>query len=55
MESRLAFVYPHLYDDASALYDGGWRSSDKEEIISEHGYTDSEADVICEFLSDFES
>ena len=38
--------------DAAALYDGGWRSEDKEELMSEYGL--SEADELCEALKAYE-
>lgn len=39
---------------ASNLYDGGWRSSDRDQLISEYDLTESEADEICDALSDIE-
>lgn len=35
-----------------ALYDGGWRSEDKEELISEYELTEGEAEEICEGLKE---
>ena len=40
---------------ASSLYDGGWRSSDKDQLVSEYGFTDSEVSSICYWLSRYES
>lgn len=40
--------------DAASLYDGGWRSTDKGELMSEYGLTDEEADEICELLKEYE-
>ena len=39
---------------AAALYDGGWRKDDKEELISEYDLTNDEAEKICEILADME-
>ena len=32
---------------AAALYDGGWRSADRDELLAEYDLTDTEADAIC--------
>ena len=40
---------------AAALYDGGWRSTDKEELIAEYDLSDSEAESICQELAKFEA
>lgn len=32
---------------ASALYDGGWRCSDREELMQEYCMTESEVEEIC--------
>lgn len=39
---------------AAALYDGGWRTEDKAELIAEYGLTEDEANEICEILAEFE-
>lgn len=39
---------------AAALYDGGWRSGDKEELMAEYGLTEEEAEEICEELKQYE-
>lgn len=39
---------------ASALYDGGWRSEDKEELITEYDLTEEEAEDICRVLRSYE-
>ena len=38
---------------AAALYDGGWRADEKEEIMEEYGISSWEADQICEYLEEF--
>lgn len=43
-----------LYDDAAALFDGGWRASDRNQMISEYDLSDEQADAICEWLAAFE-
>jgi hypothetical protein len=35
---------------ASALYDGGWRSADREQLMAEHKLTTDEADLLCNEL-----
>lgn len=46
---------PHeIQDAASALYDGGWRASDKEMLMEEHGMDEEYADQICRELESYE-
>jgi hypothetical protein len=40
---------------AAALYDGGWRSADKEQLISEYDLTAEEADSLCKELEKYEA
>jgi len=39
---------------ASSLFDGGWRSSDREQIQAEYELTDDETDSICQELEAME-
>jgi hypothetical protein len=39
---------------ASALYDGGWRHTDREELIAEYAFVSREADLICRELKQME-
>jgi hypothetical protein len=39
---------------AAALYDGGWRASDREQLISEYELTEDEAEAICAELERIE-
>lgn len=39
---------------AAALYDGGWRSEDKEDLIEEYQLTEEEANTICDILAEIE-
>lgn len=41
--------------DAVALYDGGWRSGDREELIQEYDLTEDEASEICRLLGKIEA
>lgn len=41
------------YTSAAALYDGGWRAEDKNQIIEEYGFSDAEAEHVCEYLKEF--
>lgn len=40
---------------AASLYDAGWRSEDRDDLIDEYDLTEDEADAICEELSAIES
>lgn len=42
-------------DSAVALYDGGWRSSDRDQLISEYDLTPDQADEIAAALAEIES
>ena len=39
---------------AASLYDGGWRASDRAQLMEEYSLTDDEADVICAHLERFD-
>lgn len=39
---------------AATLYDGGWRSEDKEDLMAEYEMTEEEAEEICEQLKEIE-
>ena len=39
---------------AAALYDGGWRAEDRDQLISEYNLTADEADEICEGLKEID-
>ena len=41
-------------DAIIALYDGGWRSEDYDELIKEYELTAKEAEEICEGLKEME-
>lgn len=43
-----------FYSSAAALYDGGWRAEDKEQLIEEYDLTEDEAERICYFLYGFD-
>lgn len=43
-----------FYSSAAALYDGGWRAKDKEQLIEEYVLTEDEAERICYFLYEFD-
>lgn len=44
-----------IESSAAALYDGGWRSDDREELIAEYQFSKDEADAICEKLKEYEN
>lgn len=39
---------------AAALYDGGWRAEDRDQLITEYDLTPEDAEAICELLKDIE-
>ena len=39
---------------AAALFDGGWRSADKQELREEYGLTAEKAEQICKLLAEME-
>jgi hypothetical protein len=39
---------------AAALYDGGWRAEDRDQLITEYDLTPEDAEAICELLKDME-
>ena len=44
-----------IESSAAALYDGGWRADDREELIAEYQLSEEEADAICEKLKEYEN
>ena len=44
----------NLQSIAAALYDGGWRSGDKDQIIEEYGLSESDAETVCALLEKYE-
>lgn len=40
---------------AAALYDGGWRAEDRDDLIEEYRLTEEEASELCEILKEFEN
>ena len=43
-----------ILSTAAALYDGGWRSGDIDDIRKEYGLSLDDAEAICEWLRYFE-
>jgi len=41
-----------ILSSAAALYDGGWRSEDREELIQEYNLTEEEVNILCDALLD---
>lgn len=39
---------------AAALYDGGWRAEDHDQLMSEYDLTTEEADKLCELLKEMD-
>ena len=42
-----------IESSAATLYDGGWRTDEREALIGEYDLTEEEADVICEKLAEY--
>lgn len=40
---------------AAALYDGGWRAADREQLMTEYDLTADEADAICAKLAEYDT
>lgn len=47
-------TYGNQYTVA-VLFDGGWRSADKDALMREYDLTEIEADKICEELKEMET
>jgi hypothetical protein len=43
-----------MYWTAPSLYDGGWRSSDREDLIDCYGFTEKEIEVVIRELKEME-
>lgn len=43
-----------LMSVAASLYDGGWRSGDRAELMAEYNLSAEDADLICRVLGRFE-
>ncbi len=50
-----SYYEEHVEDCAAALYDGGWRSTDKDEIKKEYNMDEEWAEAICEKLKEYEN
>lgn len=40
---------------AASLYDGGWRTEDREQLVSEYNLTAEETEEICKALEEMEA
>lgn len=49
------FYQNEIESCAAALYDGGWRSKDRDEIKEEYNMDDEWTDAICEKLKEYEN
>ena len=43
-----------ISSSAAALYDGGWRSTDADQLRTEYNLTEEEAQDLCNALADLE-
>ena len=46
-------ITPDFRSISSALFDGGWRSDDRDQLMTEYNFTEYELDQICDFLEEF--
>lgn len=51
---KKSFYEEEVENCASALYDGGWRSDERDEIQEEYNLDDEWTDAICEKLKEYE-
>jgi hypothetical protein len=42
-----------LRASAAALYDGGWRAHDRDQLVDEYNLTEEDADAICISLHEY--
>lgn len=55
MDTEIQEMQMRMGDIVAKLYDGGWRSSDREQMIGYYALTEDEADAICELLDEYEN
>lgn len=48
-------MFTDLQASAAALFDGGWRSTDSEQLQAEYNLTDEETRAIIEALAQIEN
>ena len=46
-------VLKDIESSAAALYDGGWRAEDRDQLIAEYDLDPEDADAICERLAEY--
>lgn len=44
-----------ISEEAESLYDGGWRSTDKLELMQVYDFDEEHAETICEELEEIEN
>ena len=54
MEEFMMMNNSDILSAAASLYDGGWRSDDRDDLIEEYGLTGDEADKLCEALLEYD-
>lgn len=54
-EKRIDYLLnqSQLTSEAAALYDGGWRDGDQEDLMKEYGLDQTHADDLCEVFKEF--
>jgi hypothetical protein len=53
-EKRKKAMLKDISSSAAALYDGGWRSADAEQLRAEYDLTEEETQELCAALADLE-
>ena len=51
IKRRISTPLSRPIESAHALFDGGWRASDRKELIAEHNLNSRDAHLICEILT----
>lgn len=54
-EKKEVITMTDYSSSAAALYDGGWRADDRDELITEYQLTEEEADELCKILAEFDA
>lgn len=55
-EKRIDYLLTQaeLTSEAAALYDGGWRDGDQEELVEEYGISTDHAADLCEIFKEYD-
>lgn len=54
IEERGRLPISNYWAEAAALFDGGWRAEDKEEMMEEYDLTEEDVDKLIDYFDEFE-